>query len=273
MITLNINESLEQLEPDMFVTDYVGDIVNLLVNKPKQYRILWDFSTDVYAIGIATTYIHRNLLNAIKQAGYTQTYNNNKSCVFIPYTQMESDWEVEDRTERTYLKTGIIVTNGDFSKLFPDFYNKLKSTRNLVTKEDSKLLKDLVVGYKRALDKLQKEEKQILSIFRNSDIEMKNNYKGYGTLKDYLKLRQHKMDRINDDLSALCLDDVFVLPDTIDSRIRFWKEYNKDINGHNLYDLKNELYDNMFQQGNMYEELMRFLDDIKLPYELVFDYV
>ena len=272
MITLNINESLEQLEPDMFVTDYVGDIVNLLVNKPKQYRILWDYSTDVYVIGNANTYIHRNLLYAIKNAGYTQTYNNNKSCVFIPYTQMESYWEVEDRTERTYITTGIITTDGDFSKLFPDLYNKLKSTQNLITK-DSKKLKDLIIGYQKQLEELQKEEKQLLSIFRNSDIEMKKDYKGYGNLKNYLMLRKHKMDRINDDLSALCLDDIFVLPKTSDQRIRFWKEYNKDINGYNLYDLKNNLYDNIYKQGTMYEEMVRFLDDIGIPYESVFNYV
>jgi hypothetical protein len=172
MIILNIDESLEQLEPDMFVTDFVGDIVNLLVNKPKPYRILWDYSTDVYVIGDAYTYIHRDLLDVIKDAGYTKTYDNNKSCIFIPYTQMESDWEVEERTERTYITTGIITTNGDFSKLFPDLYNKLKRTQNLITK-DSKKLKDLMLGYQKQLKELQKEEKQLLSIFRNSDIEMK----------------------------------------------------------------------------------------------------
>jgi hypothetical protein len=270
VIRLHINESLEQLEPDMFVTDYVGDIVNLLVNKPKQYRILWDFSTDVYAIGDANTYIHRDLLYAIKDAGYAQTYNNNKSCIFIPYAQMESDWEVEDRTERTYITTGIIITNGDFSKLFPDFYNKLKGTQNLITK-DSKKLKDLIIGYQKQLEELQKEEKQLLSIFRNSDIEMKKDYKGYGNLKNYLMLRKHRMNRINDDLPALCLDDIFILPKT--NKISFWRAYDTDINGYNLYNLKNDLYDNLHRQGTMYEEMIKFLDDLGLPYEYVFNYV
>ena len=270
MITFHINESLEELERDMFVTDFVGDIVNLLVNKPKPYRILWDYLTDVYVIGDAYTYIHRDLLDAIKDAGYTQTYNKNKSCIFIPYTQMESDWEVEERTKRTYTTTGIITTNGDFSKLFPDLYNKLKRTQNLITK-DSKKLKDLMLGYQKQLKELQKEEKQLLSIFRNSDIEMKKDYKGYGNLKNYLTLRKHRMNRINDDLPAIGLDDIFVLPKT--NKISFWGAYDTDINGYNLYNLKNDLYDNLHRQGTMYEEMIKFLDDLGLPYEYVFNYV
>ena len=183
---------------------------------------------------------------------------------------MESDWEVEERTKRTYTTTGIITTDGDFSKLFPDFYNKLKRTQNLITK-DSKRLKDLMLGYQKQLKELQKEEKQLLSIFRNSDIEMKKDYKGYGNLKNYLTLRKHRMNRIDDDLPAIGLDDIFVLPKT--NKISFWGAYDTDINGYNLYNLKNDLYDNLHRQGTMYEEMIKFLDDLGLPYEYVFNYV
>lgn len=270
---LHIKESLEQLESDMFVTDYVGDVVNLMVNKPKPYRFIWERPTDTYVIGDGERYIHRNLIVSAKKSGYINSYNNSVTGMFIPYKQMVSDWLVEERNDRTYIKTGIILTDGDFSKQFPELFTKLKNTRNLITKENPELLNDILKNHRRDIEEAQKEEAQILSIFRKSDIEMKKDYKGYGTLKDYLELRKHRMGRIKDDLPALCLQDVFVLPDTSSDMIRFWKYYDQDVNGHNLYELKNELYDNMCLQCNLYENLIKLIDDIGLPYELVFKYI
>ncbi len=264
---LHIKESLEQLEPDMFVTDYVGDVVNLMVNKPKPYRFIWERPTDIYVIGDGEQYIHRDLIVSAKNSGHINSYNNSITGMFIPYEQMVSDWLVEERNDRTYIKTGIILTNGDFPKLFPDLYNKLKNTRNFVSVDD------LVNTYKKSIDELQNKEKQLLSIFNKSDIEMQKDYKGYGSFKDYLKLRQYKMNRIRDDLPALCLSDIFVLPDTSGDIIRFWTYYDQNINGHNLYDLKNELYDNLCQQGSIYENLISFLDDMKVSYKSVFNYI
>lgn len=43
MIKLYIKEGLQKTEhKNLFITDYVGDIVNLLINKPMVYRIIYD---------------------------------------------------------------------------------------------------------------------------------------------------------------------------------------------------------------------------------------
>ena len=36
---------------DIYVTNYAGDIVNLLLNKPKIYRICYFPKNDIYVIG------------------------------------------------------------------------------------------------------------------------------------------------------------------------------------------------------------------------------
>lgn len=49
----------------MFISNYAGDIVNLLVNKPKAYRFLYDAQADLYMICDAWDYIHMDM---VKQA-------------------------------------------------------------------------------------------------------------------------------------------------------------------------------------------------------------
>lgn len=67
-----INERLQRLGNDMFITDYAGDIVNLLVNKPKAYRFLYDAQADLYMICDAWDYIHLEMIEqAFKDGWYT----------------------------------------------------------------------------------------------------------------------------------------------------------------------------------------------------------
>lgn len=69
---LKINERLQKLGSDMFITDYAGDIVNLLVNKPKAYRFLYDAQADLYMICDAWDYIHMDMVKqAFKEGWYT----------------------------------------------------------------------------------------------------------------------------------------------------------------------------------------------------------
>ena len=66
-----LNESLEQL-PNGFITDSPYDVLNLLTNKSKPYRILYDANIDKYMIGDAWDTIHLKLLEeAIKQGYYS----------------------------------------------------------------------------------------------------------------------------------------------------------------------------------------------------------
>lgn len=66
-----IYERLEKLGSDMFISNYAGDIVNLLVNKPKSYRFLYDVQADLYMICDAWKYIHLNMVEqAFKEGWY-----------------------------------------------------------------------------------------------------------------------------------------------------------------------------------------------------------
>lgn len=66
-----LKERLQKLGSDMFITDYAGDIVNLLVNKPKAYRFLYDAQADLYMICDAWDYIHMDMVKqAFKEGWY-----------------------------------------------------------------------------------------------------------------------------------------------------------------------------------------------------------
>lgn len=67
---LKINERLQKLGSDMFITDYAGDIVNLLVNKPKAYRFLYDAQADLYMICDAWDYIHMDMVEEAFASGW-----------------------------------------------------------------------------------------------------------------------------------------------------------------------------------------------------------
>jgi hypothetical protein len=67
---LKILERLQKLDDDMFITDYAGDIVNLLVNKQKEYRFLYDAQADLYMICDAFDYIHMDMVEEAFNDGW-----------------------------------------------------------------------------------------------------------------------------------------------------------------------------------------------------------
>lgn len=67
---LKILERLQRLRSDMFITDYAGDIVNLLVNKQKEYRFLYDAQADLYMICDAFDYIHMDMVEEAFNEGW-----------------------------------------------------------------------------------------------------------------------------------------------------------------------------------------------------------
>ena len=65
----NVNETLEKLD-NGFITKSAYDIANLLKNKPKEYRILYDNRIKMYMIGDANDVIHHQLMEKAFKQGY-----------------------------------------------------------------------------------------------------------------------------------------------------------------------------------------------------------
>lgn len=153
---LKIQEFLQRLgNGDIFLTDYDGDIANLLINKPKSYRILYNKHDDVYLIADAMDYIHAEMTEAALNDGwlpktqellkrinkdvgdYDAFYSEN--IVFIPKDEMEvafgSKFYAMAMSEYDYeypIETGSVFTKGDFgpeylSKYFSGLYRRLKN--------------------------------------------------------------------------------------------------------------------------------------------------
>lgn len=70
-----IVERFEQISDGLYCTDYAGDVKNLLLNKPKPYRIVYDTENDIYAVGDATKYTHAELAEEIVKSGYIYDIN------------------------------------------------------------------------------------------------------------------------------------------------------------------------------------------------------
>ena len=56
-----ITENLENISEGCYATDYVGDVVNWILNKPKPYRILYDSHFDVWVICDALENTHKGM--------------------------------------------------------------------------------------------------------------------------------------------------------------------------------------------------------------------
>lgn len=159
-----ITENLENISEGCYATDYVGDVVNWILNKPKPYRILYDSHFDVWVICDALENTHKgmaidlfdsdylygvtkNLDGYIKFARSDGTYNSGytdaevytdygfdhyyiKGLFFIPHDKEYSDYENSRFYDvETPITTGIIFTSrpGEFSTsgIFKDLYKKL----------------------------------------------------------------------------------------------------------------------------------------------------
>lgn len=65
-----LTESLHKLGSDCFITDSPYDIKNLIMNKPKLYRILYDSNIDMYMIGDGNEVIHWDMITEARRQGY-----------------------------------------------------------------------------------------------------------------------------------------------------------------------------------------------------------
>lgn len=160
----DLNESLEEIASGTYCTDYVGDIVNWLLNKPKPYRIVYDRYYDVWCIADAMQNTHKDMsidmfdsdylygvakdldgdIQRFREEGnfndgYTDAevysewlFDNRlmKGCFFIPKNMNYRDYE-----ESGFYSVNIPITTGDIfvtrasefspSGIFKDLYNKL----------------------------------------------------------------------------------------------------------------------------------------------------
>ena len=151
-----IQESFQKIaDGDVLLTDYAGDIANLLVNKPKSYRILWDKHDDVYLIANAMSYIHEEMIEKALEEGWlpktqevmkernmdVDEYDKffSENIIFIPKDEMEDTFgknfyrmAMSDYGYEYPIKTGSVFTKGDFgseylSRYFGDLYKRLKN--------------------------------------------------------------------------------------------------------------------------------------------------
>lgn len=137
-----ISESVEKID-DILVFDYVGDVVNLLLNKPRPYRICYDPQNDVYGVGDAYKYIHGFIEKGMRQLGYIiseTTGHAYSECTFVPYDVKDDKWQaggfVGEREKPIYLPTGFLLFNKVVSPEdeMPDLFTVLER-RNLISKK------------------------------------------------------------------------------------------------------------------------------------------
>lgn len=67
---MKLIERLEEIEDQIFATQSAYDIVNLLKNKSKPYRFIFDINNRTYFIGDAMNYVHTNLLEVAYDSGF-----------------------------------------------------------------------------------------------------------------------------------------------------------------------------------------------------------
>ena len=71
-----LREKLEQLGADIYVTNYAGDIANMLVNKPMPYRVCYDEDYDVYVIADAEKYVHYQMTKILGASNYMYQFRD-----------------------------------------------------------------------------------------------------------------------------------------------------------------------------------------------------
>lgn len=64
-----LNESVKSFG-DIIICDYVGNIKDILLNKPANYRILYVPEFDLYILGDTYSYVHPDLLVFACRKGY-----------------------------------------------------------------------------------------------------------------------------------------------------------------------------------------------------------
>jgi hypothetical protein len=229
-----IREKIEKHENGIIVTDYVGDIVNLLINKPKPYRIVYLPEWDVYGIGDAYKFIHGNIQDVLKEFGYTISkrkinlrnkqnpdwvmtdveFDLSEDASFEPYNTEDASWEVGgfvgERKNRTYITTGIIKTTDNLNAIMPDLYNKLRVSGLLLS---GKYIEEEVINkLKKQVKKYQDDELILIDTLSKMGNEVNNKYTG---AYNFIKKNNRKPN----------MNDIFISGDMLDYHTDMWSNY------------------------------------------------
>lgn len=124
----SLNETLHKMR-NGFITNTPQDIVNLLKNKPKEYRILYDKNIDMYMIGDAEDVTHYDMIQSAYNDAYyynMEDFINSLGGTIDNYTEMGQsgywDGEPEENFE-SYLWYIVFSPNEEW-ELGTDGYNK-----------------------------------------------------------------------------------------------------------------------------------------------------
>lgn len=153
MIVIKILETFKKLD-DMIITDYAGDVLNLFLNKPKAYRVVYIPQDDIYLLGNAMNTIHKEIIEKALNAGWLpklQSYLKQHKMtvsvferyeainfIFLPVSAITSKFgkfgddyiTVEYEGAEYPLETGSVFTKSIYDTDFlknnvPELYNKL----------------------------------------------------------------------------------------------------------------------------------------------------
>ena len=203
---LCIKESIEKVD-DILVMDYAGDLVNILLNKPKPYRICYDRLNDVYGIGDAYKYIHGYIEDAMKSLGYEPGVikdvtnelgwelpdrSDYVECTFIPYRCEDDSWQVGgfvgERDNPVYLSTGalLIGKKQDLKNLLPDFYNVLNRRNVLINSVSDIQIDRIKKSAKARLQTTYKRFEELIQLYKDNGFRLVNpRYRGLTGFREY----------------------------------------------------------------------------------------
>ena len=153
MILIKILESFKKLD-DIIITDYAGDVLNLFLNKPKAYRVVYIPQDDLYVLGNAMNTVHMEIIKKAFHAGWlpnlksylkqhkmtVSAFERNEAInfIFLPesaitdkFGKFTDDYITVEYDGAEYpLETGSVFTKNIHGKNFlkdnvPELYNKL----------------------------------------------------------------------------------------------------------------------------------------------------
>lgn len=197
-INKNIMERFEEIESQIFATNSVYDVINILKNKPKSYRIVLDKKLNYYFIGDARNYIHLDLLEAAFRSGF--------------YPEFYSEAEMQDYMDDALFNEDILLfafypteTHAqDIEKSSDGYTRKYVYDFGVIYAHEETPLEGSAL-YKKLGDPIKKE-----NIFE--DFNMKNNFKKLNEqLQKFLEEKQLfeiKVEQIPDRILSFDLEDV-----------------------------------------------------------------
>lgn len=284
---LKIVERIEQ-HNGILITDYAGDVANLLMNKPKPYRIVWNSENDVYGVGDAYKFVHGDITAAMIDLGYNirdvefgfengkhivKDEGNHEDVTFVPTGTTNTSWEIGwfegERSNPTYIQTGAILTGSiPLEDMMPDLY-KILERRGYLSEMTLDDIKSIIIGHKKTLQALKTEEKSMINVFRKAGYKIRPTYKGYKNLRYSLGLpNKHSLPVRIAPISTL---DLLFYP-SYENRDE-QKRFDNSLKENGLEYLCYDFNSNMAKQRNEYEAIVQLLDDNDIDYELFYDII